>query len=546
MNKNTPAKETYQTALEYVAKKYSTVTGQINNSTEESKTIVDYVDAIIGFYDNLLACMPGNVYWLNKDSVLIGSNDNAARLMGLDRKDLIGKNYNDLSKIGRWKNDQAEMFRKSDEKVILTGEPEKNIDENIPMPRPDGTFSYYYTNRVPLYNENNEVIGVVGISVDITERKQLEKALEEAKKNAEAYLQNAVEQIPGDISWKDRNGVYLGCNLSFAKRVGCHAPHEVIGKTDDDLTVGKLSKQEKRCDKEVLEHGRTKELEETKQKRDGKKCVYFIKKSPLRDQENQIIGVIAISFDITDRRAAEQRRIDTLQAFGSIVAHEMRTPLLSISAGIEGIEMQLPILLSNKVLSAREELAYEKLSKLLNNIIFEIDAVGLVINMILENVKIAKTKKVELTNQSMQDCVTTALARYPLHKKHQGLIHFECHDDFIFLGEQNLFAHILFNLIKNALYFIDVAGKGTISIWTEKLDTVNLLHFKDTGPGIAKEDLTRVFEKFYSRRYHGVGLGLVFCKLAMAKFRGNITCYSELGEYTEFVLSFPRVENNKR
>jgi signal transduction histidine kinase len=110
------------------------------------------------------------------------------------------------------------------------------------------------------------------------------------------------------------------------------------------------------------------------------------------------------------------------------------------------------------------------------------------------------------------------------------------------MGDDILFTHVLFNLLKNALYYIRAASKGEISIWCEQNEKFNILHFKDTGLGMDKEVLEHIFERFFTRTRHGSGVGLAFCKLVMQSFGGDIICDSVKGEYTDFTLSFPKIK----
>ena len=86
------------------------------------------------------------------------------------------------------------------------------------------------------------------------------------------------------------------------------------------------------------------------------------------------------------------------------------------------------------------------------------------------------------------------------------------------------------------------ANKGEITLKTYKANGLNILSFKDTGAGIAPEILPHIFEKFYSRTKYGTGIGLAFCKSVMKGLGGDITCTSQYGEYTEFILTFPPLE----
>lgn len=90
------------------------------------------------------------------------------------------------------------------------------------------------------------------------------------------------------------------------------------------------------------------------------------------------------------------------------------------------------------------------------------------------------------------------------------------------------------------MYYIKDAGKGNIKIWLETNENFNQLHFKDTGKGISKDFLPKIFDSFTTKTYHGSGIGLPFCKMVMQSYGGKIVCNSIEGECTEFILNFPK------
>ena len=113
--------------------------------------------------------------------------------------------------------------------------------------------------------------------------------------------------------------------------------------------------------------------------------------------------------------------------------------------------------------------------------------------------------------------------------------------DFTFRGEETSFTLILFNLIKNALHYLPTHPGITVTVTIDG-GYPDRVVVRDTGPGIAPEQMGRLFEEFQtSGKSEGTGLGLAFCRRAMRAFGGDITCRSRLGEFTEFTLSFPAV-----
>jgi two-component system, OmpR family, aerobic respiration control sensor histidine kinase ArcB len=161
---------------------------QLTQSLEQEKSKFDNeLQAVHDYYDSIIAFMPGHVYWLDRNNVFLGCNDLQAKSARLkSRKDIIGKTNYDMP----WR-DQAEELNKLNTLVMETGVPH-TAEEYAVMANGMGI---YYSQKVPLRNQYNEIIGVLGISLDITERKKMEVALRRAKENAEVANQAKTEFI---------------------------------------------------------------------------------------------------------------------------------------------------------------------------------------------------------------------------------------------------------------------------------------------------------------------------------------------------------------
>jgi signal transduction histidine kinase len=110
--------------------------------------------------------------------------------------------------------------------------------------------------------------------------------------------------------------------------------------------------------------------------------------------------------------------------------------------------------------------------------------------------------------------------------------------DFQILVDPVLVKYILYNLIGNALYYVQHMPKAEIEIST--FAATRQIQVRDTGPGIAPENLSKLFDSFYtSGKSGGTGLGLAYCKRTMQALDGDIYCESEMGKHTAFRLSFP-------
>ncbi|MFT6333241.1 MAG: signal transduction histidine kinase [Lentimonas sp.] len=190
----------------------------------------------------------------------------------------------------------------------------------------------------------------------------------------------------------------------------------------------------------------------------------------------QLVSFIIFKIVIIIKNVA---KLQTLKSLASSIAHETRSPLSAIQGACEIIGRNLLIDIS----SSR----------------------GLVISdIILQNIQDGEI-----------DLVNVKLA-----------------GDFDFFGDENLMIFVVFNLLKNALYY-----RAKINIWMDC--QTRTLHFKDDGIGIAADQLEFIFDDFFtSNKKGGTGLGLPFCKRVMKAFGGDISCKSAVGKGAEFCLRF--------
>ena len=211
-------------------------------------------------------------------------------------------------------------------------------------------------------------------------------------------------------------------------------------------------------------------------------------------------------------------KVNQVKSLAFSIAHEARNPL----AGIKG--------------------CCELMKNNLNELTEYIDLVadssiqGLaMIDMILANIREGKIDKNNFIDLSISDVVKKAIKQYCYKNEDEKvLVNLDLDSDFIFKGDENMMIFVIFNLLKNSLYY-----KAKIEIRTEVKSDGNYLYFKDYGPGIEKDKLELIFESFFtSGKKDGTGLGLPFCKRIITAFDGEIICKSEVDKGTEFEMKF--------
>lgn len=175
--------------------------------SQENLSIEKIIEQIVNYYESIIGCMPGNVYWLDKNARLLGCNSNVLAMFGLKSlEEIKGITFEDMGTIGKWSPETTESFKADSLNVIRTGVAKLNIEEP-PIPHSDGRMIYFLSSRVPLFDDTGFVVGMVGISIDITQRKQVEAELKVAKEAAElannaktAFLENMRHDIRTPLS----------------------------------------------------------------------------------------------------------------------------------------------------------------------------------------------------------------------------------------------------------------------------------------------------------------------------------------------------------
>ncbi|HEX9996266.1 MAG TPA: PAS domain S-box protein, partial [Abditibacterium sp.] len=156
---------------------------------------------------------------------------------------------------------------------------------------------------------------IVATGTDITERKEVEESLRQSNELLRAITEGTSDAIYA----KDREGRYLMMNSAGAEIFGTSA-HEILGKTDKELVSLELAQEFSKTDRLVMEQGEIYNYEE-KPVLKGEKRTYLATKGPLRGPNGEVVGVVGISRDITERTQAENALRESEQRFQSIVAN---------------------------------------------------------------------------------------------------------------------------------------------------------------------------------------------------------------------------------
>jgi two-component system CAI-1 autoinducer sensor kinase/phosphatase CqsS len=265
-----------------------------------------------------------------------------------------------------------------------------------------------------------------------------------------------------------------------------------------------------------------------------------------------LTALIVGSFANRNIQVIERERIRAASAVGSMIAHELRTPLASIGLLTRAVRRHLPMLVdayeshlaatrSTPALSGTQMV---ELRRALVTIRGEVDYSNTVIDMLLANTSTSPLESSLIDEFFASQAIAEAVNRYPYNNTHeQSILTSSIQSDFLIRAPYLLIVHVLFNLMKNAIYYAQRNPNGTVKVFSGVYRGRPSLVVSDTGCGVSDSLRTKVFDHFFTTTEagQGAGIGLSFCKMVMEGIGGEIVCDSKEGEYTTFRLLFPEV-----
>ncbi|MDP8998389.1 MAG: PAS domain-containing protein, partial [Pseudomonadota bacterium] len=248
-------------------------------------------------FQALINSMPESL-WVKdaKSRFIIANKTTAAENSLASPEDLIDKTDFDL-----FAPDLAQKFFALEEKIIRSGQPMIDEEECI---FDASRMKWRSTTKLPLLDDKNQIIGLVGVSRDITEL----KAKREAEKELMS-LQALIDWVPSILWVKDVNSRFLVANKASAIKIGLAGSRDLIGKNDFELHPPQMAQQYFADEQRIIQSGQAMiEKEEAVIDASGVKTWIATTKVPLRNDRNEIFGLIGVSHDVTERRLADALR----------------------------------------------------------------------------------------------------------------------------------------------------------------------------------------------------------------------------------------------
>lgn len=367
------------------------------------------------------------------------------------------------------------------------------------------------------------------------------------------FLQTLIDAIPVPVFYKDREGVYLGCNKAFAQFLS-KTKKDIIGKKVCDLLPKELAREYRDMDKELFNNPGVQMYESEINHADGTRHAVIFRKATYTDTSGKVSGLIGTINDITDLRTVQREKVDLekqflhvqkIESLGTLaggVAHDFNNILMSVigytELALNTIEKDsVPYEFLKEVLKAghrakelvKHILAFSRCTEQ------ELKPINIcpVIEEVLTLIRSTLPSTIEIKKSYDIDCDTVIADPTQIHQ-------------------------IIMNLCTNAAHAMqEQGGILEICLKTFHIDKTMVDFFQgllpgnylkltvsDTGCGITVEDKQKIFAPYFTTKVKGkgTGLGLSVVLGIVRNYGGHITCTSEIGQGTNFNVYLPLLE----
>lgn len=466
-------------------------------------------------------------------------NRKGCEVLGYAEAELLGRSWFGCCLPVAVREETERLFRE-----LISGAPGAGeYHENAVLTKAGEERIVAWRNKL-IWDDRQRIIGSLSSGEDITERKHAEEAL----RRSELLNRRLVEHLPQSVFVKDRNSAFVFCNANFSQPLGL-TPEQMTGLDDFAFYPQELAEKYRADDRRVMETGKTSDFEELNRVGDRERWVHVVK-VPYRDERGEVIGVMGIFEDITERKQAEGeiRRLNLsleervrertarweaankdLEAFSYSVSHDLRAPLRAINGYArmlaEGFSRQLDV---------------EGL-RILGVVSSEAERMGRLIDELLNFSRLGRGG----IHPVLVDM--TALVREVCAQCGPSLAHRQVDLEVAPLppavADLSLVRQVWTNLIDNALKFTRRQDRARIEIGGWAGERENVYFVKDNGAGFDMkyaDKLFRFFQRLHGQHeFEGNGVGLALVQRIIQLHNGRVWVEAGVDRGAMFHFALP-------
>ncbi len=492
----------------------------------DSSFISENIDLITKAIDFL----PISFYIKDRQSRFIFANRHTAYILGQEsNSDILGKTDFEFMK-------ESVAHENYDKEQLLISTSTAILNEELSSIDRHGQPLWLLSSKQPIRNASGDVIGLVGVNINITRQKEVEHDLE-AERN---LLRTLMNMLDGQIFIKDLKSRFIIANHQVVKGTGVEKYEDIVGTTDFDYLPDDVAQKFYEEEQQVIHDGKpivNKEIQHQSVTSNNLDQWWVSTKAPLYDEDKNIVGLVGFNREITEQKRAQQREIEfelertrrqILSDFIVGSSHEFRNPIATIQS--------TSYLLSKSDDPDKKVRYLEKINRQTATLTRLIDMMNQMmvfdrgIQLHKENYP-AKTFFNDLMMEFKERMVEKQLTLNVDVSSEVSNIY----------GDPTLLRQALYSIIENAIAYTHDHGEISLRVTLNQQNIMILI--RDTGIGMTQEVVDRVFERFFradaSRSLSGFGLGLSIAKRIIELHRGDISVTSEAGVGSEFIIKLP-------
>jgi len=396
--------------------------------------------------------------------------------------------------------------------------------------RPDGEMRWVLGRGQLVRDASGTPSRMVGVCMDITERKQAELAA--------LRLGAIVESSDDAIVGKDLNGVITSWNAG-AERIFGYRADEAVGRTVRLIIPPDRQHEENEVLSRIRKGEYVQHFQTVRRRKDGTEVDISLSVSPIRDRSGKIVGASKIARDISDVKRAEEALLKSMAVkdeFLGLVSHELRTPITTI--------------LGNALLLLRRDgkVPEESKKQALRDVAGAAERLQGIIENLLLLTRVDVAEHVEIEPVRLQPLIAQAIDVFQRRNPRRSVSVTSKGDIPIILGQPAFIALVLENLISNADKYSPAENPIEITVHRNGPRNVEVC-VRDYGIGLDEDEAEQVFTPFYrspraEAQAKGIGLGLAVCRRVMEAQGGTIRAVTRPEGGCDFIFTVKRYRSS--
>ena len=430
----------------------------------------------------------------------------------------------------------VEQIKKTKKPVIVE---HFRFDEN-------GNESVVEIHAFPVFDQQNNVTQIIEYSLDITERKKAEGALQ---KSEERYRELYMESPLGYQSL-DSEGRFIEVNPVWSKMLG-YSKDEVIGRSFRDFLTPEGKELFEQTFPKFKSDGQIKEVEFEIVKKDGSHAVLSFDGKIGYDIKGHFKQTHCVLHDITERKRAEQERERLIRELESVVyvtSHDLRSPLVNIQGFSQELQRSYEQIYSelvdnNKIPDIDSKIFEAMVNDIPQALGFISSSAAKMDSLLTGLLKVSRFGSAPISIETLDmDAILADVIRTMEYKIKGNDIKIQVESLPPCRGDAVQINQVFSNLIDNALKYLDHSRQGSINVYAETGSDRNIYCVEDNGIGIGYAHQAKIFEIFHQLepdKKKGEGLGLAIVRRILERHNGDIRVESENGNGSKFFVALP-------